>query len=344
MNTYKKIIAALAVSGMMLTALGPVGATAWATASADGSKKTEQKLSPAEKTIADLDAKLLQTALKTMRQLAGKEIELASATESNGTWFMYPEGGVQSGQVVINEKTGKVTSARAELPFQELSATMQKQAMDALKNIDPAKTFTLGKVQRSISFFGTEDDGIIYTYVNGEDANVQFANDKRTYASVVYDPGAVDVNLRQAAARAVKDFCGRAFQAKQISHTQGEGRDVWRFESEATSKGSISVTFGAKTGNVWSIFNSYASTPMDAEVNKQFLKNVKEKDAVSAAVSVSQKVFGIDMKDYAVKRDKELANVFNFTKQEFPSIEVELNKSKQVAMFRITPAKGSKMD
>lgn len=128
-------------------------------------------------------------------------------------------------------------------------------------------------MQRSISFFGTEHDGIIYTYVNGVDANVQFANDKQTYASVVYDPGAVDVNLRQAAARAVKDFCGRAFQAKQISHTQGEGRDVWRFESEATSKGSISVTFGG-----------------------------------------------------------------------FPSIEVELNKSKQVTMFRITPAKGSKMD
>lgn len=344
MNTYKKIIAALAVSGMMLTALGPVGATAGATASADGLKKTEQKLSPAEKTIADLGAKLLQTAQKTMRQLAGKEIELASATESNGTWFMYPEGGVQSGQVVINDKTGKVTSARAELPFQELSATMQKQTMDALKNIDPAKTFTLGKVQRSISFFGTEDDGIIYTYVNGEDANVQFANDKQTYASVVYDPGAVDAKVRQAAERAVKDFCGRAFQAKQISRTQGEGRDVWRLESGATSKGSISVTFGAKTGNVWSIFNSYASTPMGAEVNKQFLKNVKEEDSVSAAASVSQKVFGIDMKDYAVKRDKELANVFNFTKQEFPSIEVELNKSKQVTMFRITPAKGSKMD
>lgn len=34
MNTYKKIIAALAVSGMMLTALGPVGAMAGATASA----------------------------------------------------------------------------------------------------------------------------------------------------------------------------------------------------------------------------------------------------------------------------------------------------------------------
>ncbi|RJG22931.1 hypothetical protein [Paenibacillus thiaminolyticus] len=52
----------------------------------------EQKQVPAEKTIADLDAKLLQTRSQTMRQLAGKDIELASATESNGTWFIYPKG------------------------------------------------------------------------------------------------------------------------------------------------------------------------------------------------------------------------------------------------------------
>lgn len=133
-----------------------------------------------------------------MRQLAGKDIELASATESNGTWFIYPEGGAQSGHIVINGKTGQATSARSELSYAELSAT----------------------------------------------TNVQFANGMQTYASVAYDPGAVDANVHQAAARAVKDFCGRAFQARQISRTQGEGRDVWRFESEATSKGSISVTIG----------------------------------------------------------------------------------------------------
>ncbi|WP_182914769.1 hypothetical protein [Paenibacillus thiaminolyticus] len=46
---------------------------------------------------------------------------------------------------------------------------MQKQAMDALKNIAPGKTFMLDKVQRSISFLGTEDDGVIYTHVNGKE-------------------------------------------------------------------------------------------------------------------------------------------------------------------------------
>lgn len=150
----------------------------------------EQKQSPAEKTIADLDVKLLQTAHKTMRQLAGKDIELSSATESNGTWFIYPEGGAQSGYIVINGKTGQVTSARAELSYAELSATMQKQAMDALRNIDPAKTFTLDKVQGSIAFLRTEDDVVIYTHVSGKDANVQFANGRQTYASGAYHPGA----------------------------------------------------------------------------------------------------------------------------------------------------------
>ncbi|BFH30755.1 hypothetical protein J6TS7_40110 [Paenibacillus dendritiformis] len=327
----------------MLAALGPVGAPAETNAPANGSKKTAQKQSQAGNTISELDAKLLETAQKTMRQLAGKDVKLASATELNGTWFIYPDGGVQSGQVVMNGKTGNVTSARAELSFGDWSATMQKQAMDALKNIDPARTFTLDKVQRNISFFGTEDDGIIHTYVRGKDANVQFANDKQTYASVAYDPGAVDEKVRQTAERAVQ-VGGRAFEAKRVSRTQGEGRDVWRFDSEATSKGSISVTMGAKTGKVWGIFNSYDSTPMDAKVNKQFLHNVKEKDAVSAAASVSKKVFGIDVQGYAVKRDIELANVFHFTKQGSPSIEVGLNMSKQATLFRVTPVKASRMN
>lgn len=182
-----------------------------------------------------------------MRQLAGKDVKLASATELNGTWFIYPDGGVQSGQVVMNGKTGNVTSARAELSFGDWSATMQKQAMDALKNIDPARTFTLDKVQRNISFFGTEDDGIIHTYVRGKDANVQFANDKQTYASVAYDPGAVDEKVRQTAERAVQ-VGGRAFEAKRVSRTQGEGRDVWRFDSEATRQRLDFGNDGRKNG------------------------------------------------------------------------------------------------
>lgn len=52
MNTYKKVIAALAVSGMMLASLGPAGAAAEVTAAANGSGKVEQKQPPAEKTIA----------------------------------------------------------------------------------------------------------------------------------------------------------------------------------------------------------------------------------------------------------------------------------------------------
>ncbi|MCY9514975.1 hypothetical protein [Paenibacillus apiarius] len=114
MKSHKKMIAALAVSSMMLVSMGPV----WTVAEAAPASKEmkEQK----EKTIADLDAKLLKTAQTTMRQLAGKDIELDSVSEYNGTWFIYPKDGKDKGQVVIEEKTGKVSSASLEMSFEEI--------------------------------------------------------------------------------------------------------------------------------------------------------------------------------------------------------------------------------
>ncbi|MFW5434624.1 hypothetical protein [Paenibacillus apiarius] len=78
MKSHKKMIAALAVSSMMLVSMGPV----WTVAEAAPASKEmkEQK----EKTIADLDAKLLKTAQTTMRQLAGKDIELDSVWNITG--------------------------------------------------------------------------------------------------------------------------------------------------------------------------------------------------------------------------------------------------------------------
>ncbi|MBN3527176.1 hypothetical protein [Paenibacillus apiarius] len=126
MKSYKKRIAALAVSSMMFASMGPVWTVAEA---APASKETKEQK---EKTIDDLDANLLKTAQITMRQLVGKDIELGSVSEYKGTWFIYLKEGKEKGQVVIEEKTGKVSSASLEMSFEELNAAMQKQALDAL--------------------------------------------------------------------------------------------------------------------------------------------------------------------------------------------------------------------
>ena len=335
MKSYKKMIAALAVSSMMLASMGPVWTVAVA---APASKETKEQK---EKTIADLDANLLKTAQTTMRQLAGKDIELDSASEYDGVWFIYPKEGKEKGQVVIDEKTGKVTSAGVELSFEELNADMKKHALDALTKIEASKKFTFDRVSRSISNFGKSSyDGIVLTFINGKDASIYFEDNKLIAAAVKYDQSTLDAKVRQAAEQAVKDFAGRTFQISEAWRGQGSGDDTWSLQSESTSQGSISVVTGAQTGKVWSIHNSYEMTSRNVEVDKKLLKGVKEQDALKAAAPAAKEVCGIDLKGYTVKRDKDIPNLFLFTKKGQPTVEVEVSLNKKLSMMGITPAKG----
>lgn len=84
MRSKKKRFAALTAFSMLFAPLS----TAWTIETALAKESTNKGIKSngqAKKTIADLDAALLQKAQRAMKQLTGKEVELEAALESNGT-------------------------------------------------------------------------------------------------------------------------------------------------------------------------------------------------------------------------------------------------------------------
>ncbi|KJB86520.1 hypothetical protein AZ66_18355 [Paenibacillus sp. E194] len=84
MRSNKKLLAAITAFSMLFAPLS----TAWTAETAIAKESTNKGIKSngqAEKTIADLDAALLQKAQRAMKQLTGKEVELEAALESNGT-------------------------------------------------------------------------------------------------------------------------------------------------------------------------------------------------------------------------------------------------------------------
>lgn len=84
MRSNKKLLAALTAFSMLFAPFS----TAWTAEKALAKESTNKGIESnghAEKTIADLDAALLQKAQKAMKQLAGKEVELEAVPVSNGT-------------------------------------------------------------------------------------------------------------------------------------------------------------------------------------------------------------------------------------------------------------------
>ncbi|MCG7410468.1 hypothetical protein MH117_24025 [Paenibacillus sp. ACRRX] len=334
MKNFKWMLAVLVMAGMCTISSREVAA-----ANETPVKKQEQKR--VEKKMAELNPKLAEMAKKSIRKIAGKEIELESVVIFDNTIFIYPKAGRDRGQVVIDQKSGKLSSVSIHLTPEEVKPEMKQQLLKGLQAVNSQQKYTIERISRTISYIGDSSlNGVIFTYVEGRNFSARFQDEKLAEVNVTYALSSVNPKVLQQAERTIKDTTGRTIKVDKVQRIKGVKKDVWLLESPYTLQGSLSITIGVQTGKVWSIFNSYNRSSGDAEANQKFKSALKEKEAIQYVEAFAQKGFGMDLKGYTAKRDTNIPGLFVYTKRGAPTLWSMVNIDKKIVSMDIITEDG----
>lgn len=288
-----------------------------------------------ELNMEDIDDALIQRVQQEMKKLAGKEIELTNAYQSDKTIFLTGANEHDYASFLLedidNSLYVSVTVSYAEVP------NKVRQAVEkALKSLDGKKKFKFTNVKRAKE--ATDADSLYY--IREDDASVAVINGAVTYATIEYPVAQADKKALARAQEAIKEMSKAAgVSAPKLTHAARTGvveEDIWYFRD---ADGNVSVTIGNKTGKIWDVY-VHDNKPLDHDQTVKIANKMTNEKKISAISPVVKKIFGIDMKGYAVEWSEDYPSRFEYTKKGQPSILGIMSSSGKFTAIRVQPATG----
>ncbi|MCE5169677.1 hypothetical protein LQV63_10160 [Paenibacillus profundus] len=327
MKPFKISMLSISAAALVIASIpGPV------THAAKGSTQQEQAQ---DMKFSDLDPKIQETAKKWVTDLSGKNMEFARVLNQDGVWVIESKDG--KSQLSIIKKTGEMEYVNIFLTFDQLDDTWKNKAMTALKNMAGEREF---KVER-VDINRHANDKETRTSMGGKGFAVSFT-DSSQVVTVEYPIKEVDRSVLQTVEQALKQFTGGTAH-KLTSATRydinindpREQADIWSLWG-GDKKQSLYVQVGAKTGKVTQISVTKEETP---EKDKAY-GSLKADKVKAAAAPAAKKMFGIDLKDYAMEQTNRYENHFVFAKKGSPTLEARIDLKGNCYSLAVKPANG----
>ncbi|WP_028595632.1 hypothetical protein [Paenibacillus assamensis] len=323
MKTGKWLLAVVVATGVLLSPYSEVTAAQGVSIQGVAIKKSETKK------LADLDAKIVEAAKKSLRQLAGKDVELIdSVSIYDNKIFIRTKEKEDKGNVVLDQKTGKVLSAYIYISKDKADPKLIELALNSLKEVDPAQTFEIEKVMKMTSYDDKSAE-IVSSSVQGKNFGVTISGGEVEFASVSYQKSEWNADIKKKGEREFTAATGRTMEVSSMGRYKDKGRDMWYVVGK---NGQSSIDIGFKTGKVWSVSDYQATGKTDKVA-------LTEKNAVSYASAFAKKVFNIDLKGYKAKKIPDFPT-YEMTKKGAPTVVVDFNSNKIVTSMSIKPVNG----
>ncbi|URJ45775.1 hypothetical protein MF628_000247 [Paenibacillus polymyxa] len=274
-------------------------------------------------TSVNLDPTATKRLTDVLKQLAGKQtIEFTSADTAFDSWTV---NGTLSG--TANADLNKV-----------MDNNLRSRVASFLKTFDSDGVFKTDAVWRSYS---PNDEGELKNYwvLWGHDQSLYIDLDhgNKITASIMYSLKDVKASLTNKANRSLKTLGISSINPFEYVFRQHEGNDtVWNFRDDNELN---NVLIGVKTGKVWAVKNELG---MDWTGEKDFVKafakpKLSQTQALSAAKSKVQSLFGTNLKGYSVKiKDNE----YTFSQKGAVTVVGKINKKGAFYSLEAMPANG----
>ncbi|WP_090735342.1 hypothetical protein [Paenibacillus sp. Mc5Re-14] len=337
MNKWNSITATVAALSILLgtspVAMAQQPATAATTA-------------PNAQTSVNLDPTVTKRLTDVLNTLAGKQtIEFTSADTASDAWTVY---GTLKGTANADfsqdydSKKGIVQSTsiiyKAADMDKVMAPNLHSKVASFLKTFDTDKVFkteAIWRVYSPIDEGGFKDYWVLW----GKSQNLYIHLDQgnKITASFLYPLKDVKAALINKANRSLKTLGIPTIKPFEYTLRQREDNDtIWHFRDESDTN---SVQIGVKTGKVWAVKNEHG---MDWDGDKDFAKafakpKLSKNQALSAAKSKVQSLFGINLKGYTVQIKK---NEYTFLKKGAATVVGKINKKGVFYSLEAIPANG----
>jgi hypothetical protein len=335
MKKWNSITATVAAVSMLL-GTAPV---AWAQQPAAAIAQNAQ-------TSVNLDPTATKRLTDVLNTLAGKQtIKFTSADTAFDSWTVNGTlSGTANADFIQNydSKKGIVQSTSIIYDAADLNKVMdnnlRSKVASFLKTFDSDGVFKTDAVWR---VYSPDDEGELKNYwvLWGHDQSLYIDLDQgnKITASIMYSLKDVKASLSNKANRSLKTLGIASSNPFEYVFRQHEGNDtVWNFRDDNDLN---NVLIGMKTGKVWAVKNELG---MDWTGEKDFVKafakpKLSQTQALSAAKSKVQSLFGINLKGYTVKiKDNE----YTFSQKGAVTVVGKINKKGALYSLEAMPANG----
>ncbi|WII37404.1 hypothetical protein [Paenibacillus thiaminolyticus] len=288
-----------------------------------------------ELNMEDIDAALLQRVQKEMKKLAGKEIELTQAYQTDEMIYLTGANEYDFASFLIEDIDNSLYVSAA-MSYKEVPNKERQAAEKALTALDGKKKFKFTDVYKAK---GAAEKSATY-YIHSDDASVVVSDGSVAFAGIDYPAAQADKKALSRAQEALKEMSKAAgVSAPKLTEairTKAVDADVWMFND---SDGKASVVVGTKTGKIWSV-SVLDNKPIDYDQMEKMAKKMSNEKKIAAISPVVKKIFGIDMKGYSVSWSPDYPMMFEYTKKGQPSIYGIISSSGKFTAISIQPAKG----
>lgn len=265
------------------------------------------------------------------------EVEKNGISDISTQWIFNNKLG--RGRILVDKKTGGIEGIFADYKWSALDALVKDAATQAIRKLDPNKTFAAESVSREKKFLS---DGTVHEWVmTGKDMVVKHGSKalnvgkeimitldadtlkvKDATISYPFDK-ATDKKALNAGLNALKTMNGgTAVQLDIAIHYCGEHYDGWKFRDTLAN---YVVDIDSKTGKVTniSLWGKKEAVNKSGKAVKQDKKPFYTKNqAVAAAKPMVKKLFDIDLTGYDVTIKKDN---YAFTKKGQPTVSANID-------------------
>ncbi|MBP1308571.1 hypothetical protein JOD82_001588 [Paenibacillus sp. 1182] len=307
---------------------------------------------PAAATVQNVQTsvKLDQTVTKrltdVLNTLAGKQtIEFTSVDNAFGLWTINGTlRGTANADFIQNydSKKGIVQSTSIIYDSADMNKVMdhnlRSKVASFLKSFDTDKVFkteAIWRVYSPVDEVGLQNYWVLWG--NDQSIYIDLDHGNQITASFMYSLKDVKAALTNKANRSLKTLGMTTIKPFEYVLRQQEGNDtVWNFRDDNELN---NVLIGVKTGKVWAVKNELG---MDWTGDKDFVKafarpKLSQTQALSAAKSKVQSLFGINLKGYTVKiKDNE----YTFSQKGAVTVVGKINKKGAFYSLEAMPANG----
>lgn len=297
-------------------------------------------------TTVKLDQTVTKRLTDVLNKLAGKQtIEFTSVETAfdsriiNGTLR-----GTANADFIQNydSKKGIVQSTSIIYDSADMNKVMdhnlRSKVASFLKSFDTDKVFkteAIWRVYSPVDEVGLQNYWVLWG--NDQSIYIDLDHGNQITASFMYSLKDFKAALTNKANRSLKTLGMATIKPFEYVLRQQEGKDtVWNFRDDG---GSNNVLIGVKTGKVWAVKSEYG---MDWDGDKGFAKafakpRLSKTQAIAAAKSKVQSLFGINLKGYTVKMKD---NEYTFSKKGGVTVVGKINKKGVFYSLEAMPANG----
>ncbi|MCY9527899.1 hypothetical protein M5X04_00910 [Paenibacillus alvei] len=316
MMSYKKMIAVLSVSSMLIIA-SPISMEA-------AQSKQEVKQENGILKPEQIDKEILENLDAVYQELSGNsdlKMTWERITESPNNLYFFM--GKDGNQAQVNQKTGEVQRATWFAKADQGNESLRTAAITAVKELDSSWNVSFNKVQRTFE----KDTETLFTSFTGNNIWVSLDNDKVMSINLTYDYSKAPAKVKKGAEQVLQALDAKSFSIKEGTLNKAKDKSSWQFTAYKSKEKRIIIDVNGETGKATKFNQSGKSAGSLLDITDKKFSKFKNEDVLAAVKPLAKKVFGIDLTGYSVTRGKgEMANRFTFKKDGKPEVSGNINE------------------